>query len=38
MEHYFSVAKINIDEQFDIAVMYLSSDVKLCGGQGPRRN
>ena len=29
MEHYFSVAKIGVDGQVDIAVMYLSGDAKL---------
>ena len=29
MEHYFSVAKIYVDGQMDIAMMYLTGDTKL---------
>jgi hypothetical protein len=29
LEHYFSVAKINIDEWVDIMMMYLLGDAKL---------
>jgi hypothetical protein len=29
MEHYFSVAKIGVDGEVDITVMYLSGDAKL---------
>jgi hypothetical protein len=29
MKHYFSVAKIYVDGQVDITVMYLTGDTKL---------
>nr|TKS00558.1 hypothetical protein D5086_0000181890 [Populus alba] len=38
MEHYFSAAKVELDEQVNIAVMYLTGDAKLWWQRRSKKN